>query len=55
MSDGSSSKKRLLVNLEELILRLEKMGIAEYISLMEDPKKIIYRNFLAGVSRGIGT
>jgi hypothetical protein len=30
------------------------MRIAEYVSLMEDPIKILYTNFLAGIARGIG-
>jgi hypothetical protein len=33
---------------------MEKMRIAEYVSLMEDPIKILYTNFLAGIARGIG-
>ena len=28
--------------------------IREYVSLLEDPKRLIYMNFLAGVARGLG-
>lgn len=33
---------------------VEKTRIADYISLMENPKKLIYTNFLAGLARGFG-
>lgn len=55
MDNEDLMEKRLLVKIDELSLKLEKIGIAEYVSLMEDPKKILYRNFLVGIARGIGT
>ena len=55
MGNEDFTQKRLLVKIEELSSKLEKMGIAEYVNLMEDPKKILYRNFLVGIARGTGT
>lgn len=33
---------------------LEKTKIADYVSLLENPKKLLYMNFLAGIARGLG-
>jgi hypothetical protein len=52
------NEESLLKLLNERIVQLsqavEKTRIADYISLMENPKKIIYTNFLAGIARGFG-
>ncbi|NPV43126.1 MAG: hypothetical protein HPY70_03955 [Firmicutes bacterium] len=54
MEDDLSTLKKLLIKIEEFSIKIEKMRIAEYVSLMEDPIKILYINFLAGIARGIG-
>lgn len=54
MEDDFSTLKKLLIKIEEFSIKMEKMRIAEYVSLMEDPVKILYTNFLAGIARGIG-
>ncbi|MDI3540945.1 MAG: hypothetical protein PWP66_483 [Thermosediminibacterales bacterium] len=54
MEDDFSTLKKLLIKIEEFSIKMEKMRIAEYVSLMEDPIKILYTNFLAGIARGIG-
>ncbi|WP_177503131.1 DUF5665 domain-containing protein [Anaerosinus sp.] len=40
--------------IDKLADRLESMRIAEYIDLLQKPSKIIYLNFLAGISKGLG-
>ncbi len=47
-------QEQLLKKIEELSFRMEKMNIAEYVNLLQDPKKLLYLNFLAGVARGVG-
>lgn len=46
--------KLLNERIVQLSQAVEKTRIADYISLMENPKKIIYTNFLAGIARGFG-
>ncbi len=40
--------------LSKLISHLESMRVAEYMELLEKPKKLIFINFVAGISRGLG-
>lgn len=40
---------------EDLAVGIERMKLAEYIDLLNDPKRLLYVNFLAGLARGIGT
>ncbi|NLY29658.1 MAG: hypothetical protein GX047_03410 [Firmicutes bacterium] len=44
----------LLKKLHELSEALEKASIAEYVALFQDPRRLLYLNFLAGISRGFG-
>lgn len=46
--------KRLNRRVAMLSQAVEKTRIADYLSLMENPKKLIYTNFLAGLARGVG-
>ena len=46
--------KLLEEKLSKLAHTLEKAQISEYVSLMENPKRLVYLNFLTGVSRGLG-
>jgi len=34
---------------------LEKTQIADYVNLMNRPIKLLWRNFLAGIARGVGS
>lgn len=40
--------------LERLSSRLETMRIARYVELLDNPRRLIYLNLLAGLSRGVG-
>ncbi len=46
--------KVLHKKISDLALKLEKSKISEYVSLLENPTKLLYLNFLAGVARGLG-
>lgn len=35
-------------------MMLEKAKLGEYVDMMSSPKKLIRRNFIAGLSRGFG-
>lgn len=46
--------KVLIEKLENLSLHMEKMNIAEYVRLVENPTRMIGISFLAGIARGFG-
>ena len=41
--------------LDEISLKLEKAKIADYADIMNNPKKLLYTNFIGGLARGLGT
>ncbi len=47
-------EKRLNKNLQKLNNSLEKSNIFELIELLGNKKKMFVRNFIAGMSKGIG-
>ena len=38
--------------IDELSLNLERMKLAEYVELLNKPKRLIYINFISGLARG---
>ncbi|GAB6274826.1 MAG: hypothetical protein STSR0004_16910 [Peptococcaceae bacterium] len=46
--------KMLSHQISELALNMEKMKLAEYVNLLENPRRLLYINFIAGVARGLG-
>ncbi|MEW6202829.1 MAG: DUF5665 domain-containing protein [bacterium] len=48
------SYSETISRLERLIHTFERMNLAEYISLLQRPRRLIFLNFLAGLSRGLG-
>jgi len=40
--------------IRELAVNMEKMKLAEYVNLLENPYKLIYINFISGIARGVG-
>lgn len=44
----------LIRRIADLTLAMHKMDIAEYIEYLKNPKRIIFVNFLGGLSRGFG-
>ncbi len=45
---------RLLVKIEGLSRDMEKFNLAEYMNLLNDPRRFLVVNFLAGIARGFG-
>jgi hypothetical protein len=46
--------KFLTAKLEQLVQHLEVMRITEYLEMLQNPKRLIWTNFIAGVARGLG-
>lgn len=44
----------LIHKLENAIASLEKASLAEFIELYRHPRRLLFINFLAGVTRGFG-
>lgn len=40
--------------LEEILERIQKLNIAEYIELVRSPKRMLLINFVSGLARGLG-
>ncbi|GIQ67940.1 hypothetical protein DUZ99_05025 [Xylanibacillus composti] len=39
---------------EKMAIQLEKTEIADYVELMNRPGRLLFRNLLAGIARGVG-
>lgn len=52
--EPDNSVLKLQSKTEELIARMERLNLAEYVEMLHDPKRLIWINFLAGAARGIG-
>jgi len=46
--------RKLVEKINELSLKMEKMKLNDYVYFMQHPAKMIWPNFLAGLSRGFG-
>ena len=51
---AEKENKSLEEKISNLAYTLEKAQISDYVSLLENPKKLLYLNFLSGVARGLG-
>jgi hypothetical protein len=49
-----SSAGVLASQLQKLVNHLEKLRVAEYVELMQKPRRILFLNFIAGLARGFG-
>lgn len=47
-------QRRLIVRLARLSQDLERFNMAEYISLLNNPRRYILVNFTGGIARGLG-
>lgn len=60
MSDKPDSKsergllEEILARLDSIALAMEKTGIAEYVDMLHNPRRLLFLNFWAGVVRGFG-
>lgn len=48
-------KKKLIKVLEKTSKEIEATKINEYVDLMNDTKKLLWKNFISGISKGIGS
>jgi len=46
--------QRLSEKIDELSVNMEKMRMAEYIEMMNKPRRLLYLNFIMGLARGFG-
>ena len=46
--------KSLAYNLEKLTSALENIKIMEYVEFLNNKRRMLYTNFLAGIARGLG-
>ena len=40
--------------LDRILERMEKMQIAEYVELVNNPRRMLFINFISGLARGLG-
>lgn len=56
--DENGNEKKLLDDMHrritEMANQMERVQIADYVQLLNSPRKIIFTNIVAGISRGIG-
>ena len=45
---------KLSKKIDKLAKKLEVKGVYEYVELMSNTKKLIWKNFVSGISKGIG-
>jgi len=43
-----------LARLERLLLRMEQLGLEEYLSYLQNRRRLFFTNFFSGVARGFG-
>lgn len=48
-------KKKLINILEKTSNKIEATKINEYVDLMNNTKKLLWKNFISGISKGIGS
>lgn len=53
--ENMSIQEKLAEKIDELAVNMEKMRLAEYVQMLDNPRRLLYINFLQGISRGFGT
>lgn len=48
------SKAKLEEKIQQLAIAMEKMKIAEYIEYLNNTRRLLFINFIAGLARGFG-
>jgi len=54
MHNQENLLKSLEDRIRELSLNMEKMKLAEYVNLLQSPRRLLYVNFISGIARGLG-
>ncbi|MGE5395978.1 MAG: DUF5665 domain-containing protein [Chitinophagales bacterium] len=52
--DSGGTLQLILDKVDRLALNTEKMRLAEYVEMLENPRRLLYMNFLMGLARGFG-
>lgn len=52
--DEKALVEKLSKKIDELAVSMEKMNLAEYVQMLERPRRLLYVNFLIGLARGFG-
>jgi hypothetical protein len=47
--------KELTRRVGELSSNMERLRLAEYVEMLENPRRLLFTNFLLGLARGFGT
>lgn len=51
---GGLILQAILKRVEDLGRRMERLQLAEYLALFENPRRFLWINFLTGIARGLG-
>lgn len=54
MEEENHLLKALEQRIAVLSINIEKMKLAEYVKLLDQPWRLMYINFIAGMARGVG-
>ena len=54
MQNQENLLKSLEDRIRELSQNMEKMKLAEYVNLLQSPRRLLYVNFISGIARGLG-
>lgn len=53
--DGERQRlEKFYKKIDELIVNMERLGIEEYVDMINNPRRYFFTNFLVGVVRGLG-
>jgi hypothetical protein len=47
-------QRQLILKLDKISQEMEKFNIAEYIALLNKPRRYLFINFMGGIARGLG-
>lgn len=47
-------QRQLLLKLGKISQQMEKLNIAEYVALLNNPRRYLFINFMGGIARGLG-
>jgi hypothetical protein len=53
-SDEQGYMEKMVHKLDEISVAMEKLGIAEYVEMLNNPRRLFYINFWSGLVRGFG-
>jgi len=53
-SEGTAAPDKLKSQVEAIANHLERAQLAEYVQLLNSPRRLIIQNLIAGTARGVG-